>query len=317
LPDASASCNCNRPHCVTNHPHAAAQPHSPIGARRRLGAELRRLRTEAGMTLDDVAERMTCSTSKISRLETGKGVPKVPDVSELLRIYGLDSDAERALLLRLVRDGREHGWWETYTDGLQTEPHFLERPGRYASLENDARRVRCFDFTSVHGLLQTEDYMRAVLREWLAHHSDDEIERLVALRLRRQEALLRPRNPLEFVDVLDESVLWRPVGGHGVIAGQLQRLLELIQLPNVTILVLPAETGLLRAHVAAFVLLGIPEELGSDVVYVEGQAGNAYLDARSDVELYEGVFQDVLDRALDPDASAVMIHRYLAQHAPQ
>ena len=83
LPDASASCNCNRAPCVTNHPHAAAQPHSPIGARRRLGAELRRLRTEAGMTLDDVAERMTCSTSKISRLETGKGVPKVPDVSEL------------------------------------------------------------------------------------------------------------------------------------------------------------------------------------------------------------------------------------------
>src|SRR6476660_8945125 len=93
-------------HRVTNHPHAAAPPHSPIGARRRLGAELRRLRMTAGLTLDDVAERMTCSTSKISRLETGKGVPKVPDVSELLRIYGLDSDVERALLLRLVRDGR-------------------------------------------------------------------------------------------------------------------------------------------------------------------------------------------------------------------
>jgi transcriptional regulator with XRE-family HTH domain len=264
------------------------------------------LRTTAGLTLDDVAERMTCSTSKISRLETGKGVPKVPDVSELLRIYGADSDRERALLLRLVHDGREHGWWESYTEGVQPERHFLDSPSRYTSLENDAGTVRCFDLTTVHGLLQTEDYMRAVLREWLAHHSDDEIERLVALRLRRQEALLRPRNPLEFVDVLDESVLWRPVGGHGVIAGQLHRRLELIQLPNVTILVLPA-----------FVLLGIPEELGSDVVYVEGQAGNAYLDARSDVELYEGVFQDVLDRALDPAASAVMIHRYLAQHAPQ
>ena len=156
---------------------------------------------------------MTCSTSKISRLETGKGVPKVPDVSELLRIYGADSDLERALLLRLVHDGREHGWWETYTEGVQPERHFLDWPSRYTSLENDARTVRCFDLTIVHGLLQTEDYMRAVLREWLAHHSDDEIERLVALRLRRQEALLRPRNPVEFVEVLDEVVLRRPVGG--------------------------------------------------------------------------------------------------------
>src|ERR1700750_3162159 len=94
-------------HCVTNHPPAAASAQSPIGARRRLGNELRRLRTEAGLTLDDVAARMTCSTSKISRLETGKGVPKVPDVSELMRIYGVDSDTERALLLRLRPARRE------------------------------------------------------------------------------------------------------------------------------------------------------------------------------------------------------------------
>ncbi|RKH81874.1 XRE family transcriptional regulator, partial [Corallococcus praedator] len=93
-------------------------PQSPIGSRRRLGAELRRLRNRSGMTLDEVADLMTCSTSKISRLETGKGVPKVPDVGELMRIYGVPAGAERDMLLRLVRDGRQHGWWERLTDGV-------------------------------------------------------------------------------------------------------------------------------------------------------------------------------------------------------
>jgi transcriptional regulator with XRE-family HTH domain len=296
---------------VTNHPPAAAATQSPIGARRRLGAELRRLRTRAGLTLDDVAVRMTCSTSKISRLETGKGVPKVPDVSELLRIYGLDSDVERALLLRLVRDGREHGWWETYTDGLQTEPHFLERPGRYASLENDARRVRCFDFTSVHGLLQTEDYMRAVFARVLVHHTAEDIDRLVALRTRRQQALVRqvPR-PLELVAVMDEVVLRRPVGGSAVMAAQLDRLVEAARLPNVTIQVVPHEAGILRAHAGQFVLLDIPAELGSDLVFVEGHAGDSYLDSASDLELYRDVFADALASALSPDASVEMVRRY-------
>ena len=302
---------------MTNHPHAAASPQSPIGARRRLGAELRRLRTKVGLTLDDVADRMTCSTSKISRLETGKGVPKVPDVSELLRIYGVTSDVERDLLLRLVHDGREHGWWETYTEGVQPERHFLDRPGRYASLENDAMGVRCFDFTVVNGLLQTEDYMRALLARWLVHHTDDDFDRLIALRKRRQQALERrvPR-PLNVVAVMDEVVLRRPVGGPAVMAQQMDRLLEVSQLPNVTMRVVPLDAGLLRAHTGQFVLLDIPDALGSDVVFVEGHAGDSYLDSASDLELYREVFDDVLASALSPDASAEMITRYRARHDP-
>ena len=164
---------------------------------------------------------MTCSTSKISRLETGKGVPKVPDVSELLRIYGVDSDAERALLLRLVHDGREHGWWETYTEGVQPERHFLDSPSRYTSLENDARAVRCFDLTIVHGLLQTEDYMRARPAGVAGLTTRREIERLVALRLRagRRRWCGGPRNRSEFVDVLDEVGALAAGGRPGVIAG--------------------------------------------------------------------------------------------------
>ena len=174
-----------------------AAPQSPIGSRRRLGAELRKLRNEAGLTLDDVAARMTCSTSKISRLETGKGIPKVPDVRELMRIYGVGSDAEQDTLLRLVHDGREHGWWEPLTDGVQPERYVLDTPGRYAGLEGDATRVCSFDMTVVHGLLQTRDYSHAVRTPFLPHHTELEIDLLLELGGKRQEALHRTDSPAQ------------------------------------------------------------------------------------------------------------------------
>jgi transcriptional regulator with XRE-family HTH domain len=292
-----------------------ATPQSPIGSRRRLGAELRRLRTKAGLTLDEVADLMTCSTSKISRLETGKGIPKVPDVRELMRIYGVASDTERDMLLRLVRDGRQHGWWEALTDGLAPERFVMDVPGRYAALESDASAVRSFDLTVVHGLLQTEDYVRAVISPLLPGRSADDVERLVALRVKRQEALHRTDPaPLALVAVLDEAVLRRPVGGPAVMGPQLERILEMSELPHVTIQVMPFSAGMLRAHAGHFVLLEIPESLGSDVVYIEGHAGETYLDGPSDVDLYKDVFADVLRYALPPDASREVIGRYLVHH---
>lgn len=294
-----------------------AGPHSPMGSRRRLGAELRRLRNKSGLTLDEVAERMTCSTSKISRLETGKGIPKVPDVGELMRIYGVASDTERDMLLRLVHDGREHGWWESYTEGVQPERYILDVPGRYASLENDARVVRSFDLTVVHGLLQTEAYSRAVIEPVLPHHSAEEIDRLVALRQRRQEAIRRRVPlPLEMVALVDEVVLQRPVGGPAVMAAQLDRLLADGQLPNVTIRVVPLAVGILRAHAGHFVLLDIPAELGSDVVYIEGHAGDFFLNTDSDLQLYYEVFADALACSLSPAESADVVARYRARHTP-
>src|SRR3954468_11744523 len=156
-----------------------AAPHSPIGSRRRLGAELRRLRNDAGLTLDEVAGRMTCSTSKISRLETGKGIPKVPDVRELMRIYGVGSGDVEIELLRLVHEAREHGWWEPLADAVQPERYVLDSPGRYPALENDATSAWTFSASLVHGLLQTEDYARAMSNAFLPHHSIEDIDRLV------------------------------------------------------------------------------------------------------------------------------------------
>lgn len=294
-----------------------AAPQSPIGSRRRLGAELRRLRLKTGLTLDDVAEMMTCSTSKISRLETGKGVPKVPDVGELMRIYGVASDTERDMLLRLVKDGRQHGWWEPLTDGVAPERYVLDAPGRYAALESDATAVRSFDITVVHGLLQIPAYSRAVLTAALPHHLPAEIEQLVALRSMRQEALHRSGSPpLELVALLDEAVLRRPVGGREVMAAQLEHLMEMAERPNVTIRVLPFDTGILRAHAGHFVLVEIPHALGSDVVYVEGHAGDSYLDGASDVDLYKDVLHDALGHAQTAGESVATLGRYLLKNAP-
>ena len=285
-----------------------AAPQSPIGSRRRLGAELRRLRAKAGLTLDEVADLMTCSTSKISRLETGKGIPKMPDIRELIRIYGVASDTEQDMLLRLVRDGRQPGWWEPLTEGVHPERFVLDYPGRYEALENDATVIQSFDVTLVHGLLQTADYARAVLSIMLPHHSAAEVDRLVELRLKRQEALHRTEpDPLKLVAVLDEALLPRAVGGREAWAAQLDHILEMAELPTVTVRVLPFSAGLLRAHPGRFVLLDIPAELGSDVVYIEGHAGETYLDAQSEVDRYKDVFADVLRHALSPAKSAEAI----------
>jgi transcriptional regulator with XRE-family HTH domain len=289
-------------------------PHSPIGSRRRLGAELRRLRTQAGLTLDEVAEQMTCSTSKISRLETGKGIPKLPDVRELMRIYGVESEPERDALLRLVRDGREHGWWEPLTEGVTPERFVMDSPSRYPALETEASHIRSFDIAVLYGLLQTPEYIRELMRSLLSRHSAAELERLVELRARRQRALFDAENPLQVDVVLDEAVLRRVVGSAALMADQLAVISERSALPNVTVRVLPFDAGFHRAHIGSFVVLEFPEGT-DDVVYVEGHAGEFYLDKHSDVDRYNAIFDDVVERALSPEASREVITRYQHDYA--
>jgi transcriptional regulator with XRE-family HTH domain len=295
-----------------------AEPHNPIGSRRRLGAELRRLRVNARLRLDEVADQMTCSTSKISRLENGKGIPKVPDVRELMRIYGVASDTERDMLLRLVRDGRERGWWESYAESVPPDRFVMDSPVRYAALESEAVSVRSFELSWMHGLLQTPDYTRAVLDALLSGRRGrdaHQINRLVELRTRRQQALDRPDQPLELSVVLDEGVLRRTVGSAAVSAAQMQFLLDRAAMPNVTVRVLPFAAGLLRAHAGSFVVLEFVPDTGSDVVFVEGHAGGTYLESASDVDLYKDVFSDATARALDPVASRELVRRYQQEHS--
>jgi transcriptional regulator with XRE-family HTH domain len=283
---------------------------TPVGARRRLGAELRRLRTKSGLTLDQVAGQMTCSTSKISRLETGKGIPKAPDVRELMRIYKVTSDEERDLLLRLVHEGREHGWWERLTEGVHPERFFLDAPDRYTSLESAASGVSSFEPAVLHGLLQTPEYTRALMGVVLPHHEVHEIERLVELRQQRQLALVERDPPLHLHAVIDEAVLHRGVGTPAVMTAQLRAIVEHSTLPNVTVQVMPFEQGFHRAHVGSFVIIEFPPEAGSDVVFIEGHGRDTYLESASDVDVYKDVFRDVVDRAHDPQTSRALIARH-------
>src|SRR5918997_6329887 len=229
----------------------------PVVPRRRLGAELRTLREQAGLTLEDVAKELECSVSKVSRLETGQGIPKVRDVRDLLDRYGVTDPAHRDRLLRWVREGQRQGWWHDFSDVLAPDPEDPLLPdnlSRYVALEQDASEVRGFENTLVHGLLQTEDYARAVLSA-LSTADPEATDRLVEFRMRRQERLYVDEDPLKIHVILDEAVLQRPVGGEQVMCGQLKRLLADAQRPNITIQVLPFSVGAHRATDGSFVVL--------------------------------------------------------------
>jgi transcriptional regulator with XRE-family HTH domain len=273
------------------------------------------LRTAKGLHLDAVADRLLCSTSKISRLETGKGIPKAADVRALIQLYEVTGDAEREMLLRLVRESRTEGWWASYTEGVQPERFFLDAPGRYAALETDAVGLRSFDLSILNGVLQTEAYARAVLTAQLPRRSRNEIEQLVELRMRRQEALYRP-SPLRLDMVIDESALARTVGDRGVMAAQMRRLLELMEMPTVSIRLVAFGAGVHRAHMGHFVILEIPDDLGSDVVYLEGHAGESFLDGPYDLDVYDDVFSEIRGHALAPSATRRVVRRYLTDLLP-
>lgn len=287
----------------------------PTGARRRLGAELRRLRGNADLRLDEVARRLRCSTSKVSRLENGKGIPKARDVEDLMSIYDVQADVEIAMLRRLVQESRSAGWWETYVDGLSTERYVLDNPARYAALETDAVAVTTFDLSVLHGLAQTRRYSRALLEQRLPRHASWEIERLVEMVVHRRRALTERAEPLRLTQIVDETALRRVVGSPAVMAEQLDRLVELSEMPNVSVRVLPFEAGTFRAHEGQFVILDIPDDLGSDVVFVEGHIGNSYLEEPDEVDLFRGLLDEVGAHALDAERSRATLRWYRARHA--
>jgi transcriptional regulator with XRE-family HTH domain len=270
---------------------------SPTVRRRRLGIELRRLRETAGLMIEDVATHLECSSSKVSRIETGKAVPRVRDVRDMLELYDV-TETQADLLLTIVREAQQKGWWTDYEDVL---PAAFET---YVGLEAEASSLRTFQH-HVHGLLQTEDYARAMLRG--AHLSDsDGVERLVALRMRRQDMLTKP-TPIELWAVIDEAALHRLMGGREVMRGQLAHLVEIAELPNVTLQVLPFTKGAHAGVIGAFTLIEFPDPTDNDVVYVDSPAGSIYLEKDKDLRRYTLVFDHLRAAALPPDESVPFI----------
>lgn len=281
----------------------------PVVPRRRLGAELRMLRDQAGLTIDEVAKALECSVSKISRLETGQGIPYRRDVRDLLDRYGITDQARRDRLMRWVRDGNRQGWWDDFSDVLAPDPEDPLLPdnlSRYVALEQDASEVRSFEAIVVHGLLQTEDYARALLNT-LSTADAEATDRLVELRMRRQRRLYADEDPLVVRMVLDEAVLYRSVGGPQVMRSQLSRLLADAHRPNITVRVLPFSIGAHRAVSGSFVVLAFADTDDNDLVYIEGHVGDLYLEKEHDVRVYEELFEVLEGRSLTVDQSARLI----------
>lgn len=285
----------------------------PSIPRRRLGFELRRLREAAQLRIEDVAAALECSVSKVSRLETGKGIPRVRDVRDLLNRYGVEDSDYRERVMRWVREGQSQGWWSEYSDVLAPDPHDpLTAPHleRYVALEADARLIESFEPIVVHGLLQTEDYARAIL-QMLSAGTPAAVQRRVELRVRRQQRLYSAEDPLSLGLVLDEGVLYRPVGGERVMQRQLRRLLDDGARDNIDIRVLPFHNGAHPAVAGSFVLLDFPETTVHDLVYIESHLGSVYLEKDGDVTTYTRLFRSLADSALDPADSAALIESLL------
>ncbi|MBN6054409.1 helix-turn-helix domain-containing protein [Nonomuraea sp. RK-328] len=271
-------------------------PGSPTVLRILLGTQLRRLRTEKGISRDDAGYAIRASHAKISRLELGQVSFKERDVADLLTLYGVVDEAERAPLLGLARQANAPGWWHKYGDLL---PSWFEV---YIGLEGAASVIRTYENQFVPGLLQAPGYARAVIR--LAHDAapEQEIERRVKLRTTRQ-LRLEGEGALTLWAVIDEAVVRRTLGGPEVMREQIGHLLEMTDLRNVTVQVMPFDRGGHAAAGGPFSILRFPERDLPDVVYMEQLTSALYLDKPAESENYMRVMDRLSIQAESPARS--------------
>ncbi|MFE2070958.1 helix-turn-helix domain-containing protein [Streptomyces sp. NPDC059467] len=271
----------------------------PAVRRRKLGAELRMLRTGAGLTSGEAARLVGWHQSKVSRIETGASGVKPADVRLLLDAYGVIEGQLRELLLVLAGSedtaGRHH-WWHAYRGVLP--PTYRD----FISLESQASAMRTLETSVVPGLLQTPEYARAVTRVAADGLDDEALDALVEVRLARQD-VLRNEPPLELSAVLDEAVLRREVGGPGVMARQLERLVEAAQLPQVRLQVLPFAAGAHVGITGPFVIFSFPSTSDLDVVVLDQLTSSLYLERKEDLQAYAEAFNTLQIHALSPEDS--------------
>lgn len=266
---------------------------NPTVRQRELGKRLRRLRNDHGLTVEDVAEKLLCSATKISRLETGGRRPSLRDVRDLSGLYGLD-EATSAALMDLARSAREQVWWTQYLD-LNLDP--------YLGLEQDATAITSFTTFYVPALLQAEDYTRAVISSIAPKMDSDILRQRVEVRMRRQERL-EDDSLRRYRVLLDEAVLHRAIGGPEIMADQLTKVLEVEKRGKVTVQVIPFETGAHVAQDSNFILFEFEEGSSlSPVIFVEGLTGNQYLEKPADITRYREAIDHLRDAALNPRES--------------
>jgi hypothetical protein len=237
----------------------------------------------------------------LSRIETGRSPTRTPYLNALLELYGVDDPGQRRVMQEMARDGHQRGWWAVWDGVLPTGF------GIWFGLEAEAASLRVYEAQVVHGLLQTEDYARKVMSTVRMGRTAEEIERLVELRMRRQDVLHRPY-PLDLWHIVDEAVLRRMAGPSRVMHEQLEHLYEACHWPNVTLQVLGFGSGLHPGLGGSFTIIKFPERLDPDVVYTEGVTGQPYIEERDrEVRAHSEAFDLLRVSALSPRESARLI----------
>ncbi|MBK3581369.1 MULTISPECIES: helix-turn-helix transcriptional regulator [unclassified Streptomyces] len=271
---------------------------NPTVRRRRLGQELRRLRELKGMTAEEVAERLLVSQSKISRLENGRRSISQRDVRDLCGVYEVEDVRIVDSLMQMAKDSRQQGWWHSFGD----IPYSV-----YIGLETDAASLRVYDPQVVPGLLQTRQYAEALITGALPETAQADVDKRVQVRLRRQERISAPENPLRLWTVMDESAVRRVVGNRSLMRDQLEHLVEQSQLPHVTVQVIPFDMGAHPGLNGQYAILEFPDAADSSVVYIEGVTSDLYLEKANDVQKYSVMYEHLRAQALNVDQSRQFI----------
>ncbi|ALO94065.1 hypothetical protein AQJ11_00630 [Streptomyces corchorusii] len=272
--------------------------------RRQLGATLRKLRARKGLTLEEAGRLIGVSKATVSRYETQAGPVRWIVVEALCREYGA-TEAETRAVIGLAKDAKQQGWWNSFADSIPESMNLL------LTLEHDAVRESHFSCVYVPGLLQTRAYSTALQKANEVPLAREEIERLVDIRMKRQEILMRPKPPRLWA-ILDESVIRRVVGSPQLMKEQLGRLLEANESPHITLQILPFSKGAHAAALGSFVIIGGPEP-ALDVVYVDFHAGSLFLEKDEELDRYRLAFEYLQAQALDMESSSAMIHRALKE----
>jgi transcriptional regulator with XRE-family HTH domain len=276
----------------------------PTALRMLVGSELRRLREASGVSVKDAGYAIRGSHSKISRLELGRTSFKLRDVADLLALYGVSSAADRDALLALVRQANMPGWWHPYGDVV---PGWFED---YLGLEQAAWVIRSYEVQFIPGLLQTEDYARAVIE--LRYDDPAGIDRRVQLRMQRKQIFRRP-SPTHLWAVIDEAALRRHCGSRAVMRAQLRHLIEVAALPCITVAIMPFSAGGHAAAGGPIAILRFAEARIPDVVYLEQLNGACYADKVHEIDFYQHVMNRLVVEAQRPAATPAILHRILQE----
>lgn len=279
---------------------------NPTIRRRRLGQELRKLREDKNMTAEQVADRLLVSQSKISRLENGRRSISPRDVRDLCGVYEVEDQRVVDLLMQMAKESRQQGWWHAFGD----VPYSI-----YIGFETDAESLRAYEPQIITGLLQTQSYAEAMIQGGSPETPTQDVEKRVQIRLRRQDRIHAEKDPLRLWAVLDEAALRRVVGDRHVMSQQLEHLVDMMQLPHVTVQVLPFGVGAHPGLTGQFAILEFESLDDPNVVYIEGVTSDLYLEKAPDVQKYSMMYEHLRAQSLNVDQSRQLIADVAKEYA--